>query len=98
MLYPIPNSWTIGNFETGYNATLSAMDKQFIGTLYRYLKDAPVGPPVGPTGRILKVAVKHNQSQNGMRGMRIRVTFQVHNFKANPESPVHTFTGVMGHL
>ena len=34
MVYPIPNRWTIGNFETDYNAALSATDKQFIGKVY----------------------------------------------------------------
>ena len=34
MLYPIPNRWTIGDFETDYNTALSATDKHFIGTIY----------------------------------------------------------------
>ena len=34
MVYPIPNRWTIGDFETGYNTSLSATDKYFIGVLY----------------------------------------------------------------
>ena len=34
MLYPIPNRWTIGNFETGYNAELSLTDQYFIGETY----------------------------------------------------------------
>lgn len=34
MLYPIPNEFTIGDFEVGWNRLLSAMDKQFIATLY----------------------------------------------------------------
>lgn len=34
MLYPIPNEFTIGDFEVGWNRVLSPMDKQFIATLY----------------------------------------------------------------
>jgi hypothetical protein len=34
MLYPIPNEHTIGNYKVGLNSELSAMDKEFIGTLY----------------------------------------------------------------
>ena len=34
MLYPIPNRWTIGDFETDYNSALSEMDKKFIGRHY----------------------------------------------------------------
>jgi hypothetical protein len=34
MLYPIPNEFTLGDFEVGWNKTLSATDKQFVRTLY----------------------------------------------------------------
>ena len=34
MLYPIPNRWTIGDFETDYNISLSAMDKYGMRDLY----------------------------------------------------------------
>ena len=34
MLYPIPNEFTLGDFSVGWNKTLSAIDKQFIGTVY----------------------------------------------------------------
>ena len=34
MLYPIPDRWTVGDFETDYNTSLSATDKYFIGVLY----------------------------------------------------------------
>ena len=34
MLYPIPNEFTIGDFEVGWNSNLSAIDKQYISTLY----------------------------------------------------------------
>ena len=85
MLYAIPNRWTIGNFETGYNTTLSATDKQFIAKLYP--NTAPVKPitvPTGPTARILKVWVEHNQNQNGQAGMRIHTKFKVNRFKGKP--------------
>ena len=34
MLYSIPNDFTIGDYEVGWNTALSDTDKQFIGTLY----------------------------------------------------------------
>ncbi len=34
MIYPIPNRWTIGDFEIDYATVLSEMDKQFIGEIY----------------------------------------------------------------
>lgn len=34
MLYPIPNEFTVGDFEVGWNKALSDTDKQFITTLY----------------------------------------------------------------
>jgi hypothetical protein len=34
MLYAVPNRFTIGDFEVGFNRALSATDKSFIGTLY----------------------------------------------------------------
>ena len=39
MLYPIPNEFTIGDFEVGFNTTLSDTDKSFIATVYP--KDDP---------------------------------------------------------
>ena len=79
MLYVIPNRWTIGNFETGYNSTLSTTDKQFIGTLYK--KNAPLTHPMG---RILSVRVEHNQTVNRRNGIRIRATFEVDRYKGQP--------------
>ena len=34
MLYSVPNKFTIGDFEVGFNRQLSETDKTFIGTLY----------------------------------------------------------------
>jgi hypothetical protein len=34
MLYPIPNEFTIGDFEVGWNRVLSPMDKGYVATLY----------------------------------------------------------------
>ena len=34
MLYPVPNQFTIGDFEVGWNTRLSTTDKEFIGTIY----------------------------------------------------------------
>jgi hypothetical protein len=39
MLYPVPNEFTIGDFEVGFNTTLSDTDKSFIATVYP--KDEP---------------------------------------------------------
>ncbi len=36
MLYPIPNDFTIGDFEVGWNNALSTVDKQFVGTIYPF--------------------------------------------------------------
>jgi hypothetical protein len=38
MLYPIPNEFTIGDFEVGWNTMLSALDKEHIGKLYPMAK------------------------------------------------------------
>ena len=38
MIYPIPNRWTIGDFETDYNSVLSETDKRFIGEIYRVVR------------------------------------------------------------
>ena len=76
MLYTIPNRWTIGNFETRYNTTLSAGDKRFISTLYRQ-----TAPPTRPMGNIVSVRTEHNQTENRRKGMRIRATFEVDHFK-----------------
>lgn len=34
MLYPIPNQFTVGDFEVGLNSTLSDTDREFIGRWY----------------------------------------------------------------
>ncbi len=34
MLYPIPNEFTVGDFEVGWNSVLSATDKAYAATLY----------------------------------------------------------------
>ncbi len=36
MLYPVPEEITVGNFSVGWNRRLSALDKQYIGTLYPF--------------------------------------------------------------
>lgn len=36
MLYPIPNEFTIGDFEVGWNKSLSENDRSFVGTLYPF--------------------------------------------------------------
>ena len=34
MLYPVPNELTEGDFEVGWNSSLSELDREFIGVLY----------------------------------------------------------------
>ncbi len=51
MLYPIPNEFTLGDFEVGWNKTLSPTDKQFISTVYPATRKATSvltidGPPM----------------------------------------------------
>lgn len=41
MLYSIPNQFTIGDFEVGWNTQLSATDKEFVGAVYP-LEEKPV--------------------------------------------------------
>ncbi|MCB0045623.1 MAG: hypothetical protein KDD92_09350 [Caldilineaceae bacterium] len=46
MLYPVPNEFTIGDFEVGWNRNISTMDADFIGRMYpkpsnEILLDAP---------------------------------------------------------
>ena len=36
MLYPVDNAMTLGDFEIGWNKTLSATDKEFIGIAYPF--------------------------------------------------------------
>jgi hypothetical protein len=61
MLYPIPNEFTIGDFEVGWNKALSATDKQFIATVYPpnrkassvlTIDDAPVDAVIGEYGEV----------------------------------------------
>ncbi len=61
MLYPIPNEFTIGDFETGWNNALSAVDKQYIAALYPSapkagiplaVDAAPVAASIGRHGEV----------------------------------------------
>ena len=56
MLYAIPNRWTIGDFETGYNRELSATDKRFIGAQY--------GRPAQSSGMVLIPAGEFRMGSN----------------------------------
>jgi len=61
MLYPIPNDFTIGDFEVGWNNVLSDVDKQFIGTIYPFaqkptnalpIDGGPVSQSIGAPGEL----------------------------------------------
>ncbi len=63
MLYPIPNEFTRGDFEVGWNRVLSAQDKQFVATLYPgvvrlenelKIDAAPISASIGEFGEIDK--------------------------------------------
>lgn len=41
MIYAIPNEFTIGNFEVGWNTKLSETDKQFTGVVYPHPNTTP---------------------------------------------------------
>ena len=45
MMYPISQDWTINQFSTDFNPTLSEKDKIFIATVYPYSDPNPI-PPV----------------------------------------------------
>lgn len=49
MLYAIPNDLTVGDFEVGWNRTLSDTDKRFIGAVYPRDAAGPVALPVDGT-------------------------------------------------
>jgi len=43
MIYPIPNAFTVGDYEVGWTRRLSEEDKRFIGELYPRPGAAPAG-------------------------------------------------------
>ena len=47
MCYAFPEEWTLNHVKTGWNTTLSDMDKNFIGSSSMY--PIPVAPPEPPT-------------------------------------------------
>ncbi len=68
MLYPIPNEFTIGDFEVGFNTTLSDMDKSFIGTIY---------PRDEPAVQELEVDGPAVQASIGQHGVEDQFRFEV---------------------
>ena len=68
MLYPIPNEFTIGDFEVGFNTTLSDMDKSFIATIY---------PPEEPDEQELEVDAPAVEASIGEHGEEDRFRFEV---------------------
>jgi hypothetical protein len=68
MLYPIPNEFTIGDFEVGFNSTLSDTDKSFIATVY---------PKGEPDVQELEVDGPAVEASLGSHGEEDRFRFEV---------------------
>jgi hypothetical protein len=68
MLYPVPNDFTIGDYEVGWNRELSERDKSFIGASY----PAEEKPTVE-----LKIGEKPTQAEIGEHGEEDLFTFVV---------------------
>jgi hypothetical protein len=51
MLYPIPNELTIGDFEVGWNDTLSVLDRQFMSSQYPTETMPPTQLEIGESAR-----------------------------------------------
>ncbi len=68
MLYPIPNEFTIGDFEVGFNTTLSDVDKSFIATIY---------PKGEPEVQELEVDGPAAEASIGEHGEEDRFRFEV---------------------
>lgn len=68
MLYPIPNELTIGDYEVGWNSSLSATDKAFIGRIYP--KSEPESETIHVDGPLRKAAI-------GSLGEEDRFSFKV---------------------
>jgi Bacterial pre-peptidase C-terminal domain len=68
MLYPIPNEFTIGDFEVGFNTTLSDTDKSFIATIY---------PKSTPDVQELEVGGAPVEAAIGAHGEEDRFRFEV---------------------
>lgn len=67
MLYPIPNEFTIGDFEVGWNSALSDVDKQFVATIYPFapkvenelsIDGGPSSQSIGAPGELDKFTFK----------------------------------------
>lgn len=57
MMYPIPKSLTTDGFEAGFNAVLSAMDKQFIAQMYPITTPPPPPPPTQEWRKVVQGVV-----------------------------------------
>jgi hypothetical protein len=68
MLYSIPNEFTLGDYEVGWNTVLSDMDKGFIGVMYPKESSGPVE---------LEVDADPYQASIGVHGEEDHYTFNV---------------------
>lgn len=66
MLYAIPDSLTIGDFQVGWNRVLSATDKSFIGTMY---------PRTAPSAIELAITPPYTEASIGVFGEQDLFTF-----------------------
>jgi hypothetical protein len=68
MLYPIPNEFTIGDFEVGWNSSLSSSDKHFASILY------PFAAPLTSTLQVNGLPI---EAEIGSHGEVDTYTFQI---------------------
>ncbi len=93
MHYPIPNEFTVGDFEVGWNTLLSSTDKEFIGTMY------PATKPGKPTFAKLEVGGAAVDASIGKHGEEDLYQFAVGkegNLRIETEGPTDVVMGLLG--
>ena len=65
MLYPIPNELTIGDFDVGFNTTLSDTDKSFIGKAYP--QDEPAEQELEVDGPAVQASIAEHGEEDRFR-------------------------------
>jgi hypothetical protein len=62
MLYPVPNELTLGDFEVGFNSTMSKTDKGFMAEIYP--DRAVTGVPITIDGGAVSASIGHSGEQD----------------------------------